>query len=236
MIEVPVYLNMLGASGVAKDTAGNNVIFVPQQYRGKIAYINFQNLTDNTIKVFAPHDDITSANPVYVIGARMMFSLKLTQNLGEGVQLVFTNPDAATNAIVKALEIFWTDGSKNWNHSLATSYNGGVNIGGVTITNPIDGSGGIKTSIVAATPLPCNETGKAWASHVFAGAGNFDFKVGAGTVFAMIASAAMGQQLNDGAAAAWKSGDIVGIGYPIACATKINVSVTGACTVWILYA
>lgn len=114
--------NMVGASGRLSQNNGEIAFIRPSQQRLRLEYINIQNTTENTLKIFGLNDDINSSYPTYQIGGRMAISLKLTQKLSEGVVVTFNNPDPSTNDQIKPVEIIWSDISKDWNSSLAPSY------------------------------------------------------------------------------------------------------------------
>ncbi len=121
-IEIPVMGNMIGSSGRLSQNNGDICFIRPSQQRIKLEYINIQNTTENTLKIYSLNDDTNSAFPTYQIGGRMAISLKLTQKLSEGVVITFVNPNPTTIDEIKPLEIIWSDVSKDWNSSLAPSY------------------------------------------------------------------------------------------------------------------
>lgn len=121
-VEVSVTGNMIGANGLMTLSSGENILLVPSQFRGQIKYVNIQNTTNNSMKIFGMSDDINSTSPVSEIGARMVLSIKLTQRISEGMKVSFLNDDSSTNGKLKNVDIIWSEFSRNWNHSLAPSY------------------------------------------------------------------------------------------------------------------
>jgi hypothetical protein len=122
MLQVPLYVTMLGGKGLATTSNGATVLQLPLQYKGKIKYFNIQNLTDNTLQIFAPHADPLTAVPVYNIGSYMQITLDMSQTLSEGMKIYYSNPDIDSYNTPKSMTVYWTDESLGWSHSLQGSF------------------------------------------------------------------------------------------------------------------
>jgi hypothetical protein len=134
-IEVSVTGNMVGASGFVQQFNQDNNLLVPQQFRTSIKFLNIQNTTDNTLKVYSLGDDVMTASPIYEIGSRMVISFKMAQRISEGVKIVFKNDNPLSLAQVKTIEIVWSEISLAWNSSLQPSYNNVASSNMVSVVN-----------------------------------------------------------------------------------------------------
>jgi hypothetical protein len=135
MLEIPVSGNMIGSGGRLSQNNGDTAFRRPPQMRIELSYINIQNTTENTLKIYALTDDTSSTSPTYEIGGRMTISLKLTQRLYEGVIITFNNPNPTTLNDVKPLEVIWSEGSKGWGNSLAPSFSTSYTGSSVNVIN-----------------------------------------------------------------------------------------------------
>lgn len=152
-LEIPVIGNMIGGSGRLSQNNGEIAFIRPSQQRVKLEYLNIQNTTVNSLKIYALSDDINNAHPTYEIGGRMAISLKLTQKMSEGVIITFINPDSATVSQVKPLEIIWSEYSKGWNSSFSPSYGASYTGANVNVINtPSVSISGTPAVSVSGTP------------------------------------------------------------------------------------
>lgn len=117
-------VTMLGANGVAKDGQGNSVFKTPTYYGDTLRYINIQNLTSNTLKIYGAYQNPASEAPVYAVGAYMQISLALNNQIAQGVQISFINSSGDTT-LVKNMMLEWTDKSLEWNSAMTQAFTGG---------------------------------------------------------------------------------------------------------------
>lgn len=216
-------------------------------------FFTFINNSPNTVSVFGSNANPATDLPQLIVPPGSSQEYIIPSGCRDGFIMVYASPG---NTKSYPLMVYITSERTNISSSAAAAYSAvslntiaqlptALSAGGnLKVENPVQlpaalsAGGNLKVDIVeSGISIPCSEQGKQWASHVFAGAGNYNFKATAGTVFAMQASVAAGQQLNDstnGTTPAWKQGDVL-LSYPINCLTGINVLVTGACTVWVLF-
>jgi hypothetical protein len=137
-LQIPVLGNMSGNSGRLFQNNGNIAFERPSQLRIELGYINIQNTTENTLNIYGLSDDTASSTPSYRIGSYMSISLKLNQKLAEGVIITYVNPNPSTTNDIKPLEIIWSEGSLNWNSTLAPSYTSNYTGSSVNVINTPD--------------------------------------------------------------------------------------------------